>query len=152
LTYKKVLVLGDLNQLNGPGENSHSGTGLYAENVELYGSLTTPIAEGQSYAGINTKSDIESAHFNEEKETIVFFAGAKGSSSISDSSFYVTDKGSLYASKGRFEGAVITSGRIEGSEIEAAKLYGSGLEGAALSIYDTAKGIAFKTIKEDKSE
>ena len=163
LVYKKVLVLGDLGQLNTLGNNDHSGTGLYAENVELYGSLTTQIQSGiTTYAGINTKSTIGSDHFKEKvlidgkeedkKESIIFFAGAPTKEEINKAAFYVTDEGSLYAAKGRFEGAVITNGRIEGSEIKTAKLIGSNEgAGAALSIYDTAKGIAFKTIKEEET-
>lgn len=158
LAYRKVLVLGDLGQLNTQDNNDHSGTGLYAENVELYGSLTTQIQTGiTTYAGINTKSTAVSDHFKEKievdgieiekTEPIIFFAGAPNKNEISKAAFYVTDGGSLYASKGRFEGAVITNGRIEGSEIKTAKLYGSvDIEGIpALSIYDANKGIAFKT-------
>lgn len=155
LVYKKVLVLGDLGQLNTQDNTDHSGTGLYAENVELYGSLTTPIQTDNlnqtTYAGINTKSTITSSHF--ENEPIIFFAGAKNKKDITNSTFYVTSNGKLYASAGTFKGAIITEGIIEGSEIRTAKLYGSNEgAGAALSIYDTAKGIAFKTIKEDESE
>ena len=155
LVYKKVLVLGDLGQLNTQGNNNHNGTGLYAENVELYGSLTTPIQiddlNQTTYAGINTKSTITSKHF--ENEPIIFFAGAKNKEDIINSAFYVTNNGKLYASAGTFKGAIITEGVIEGSEIRTAKLFGSNEGvGAALSIYDTAKGIAFKTINEDKSE
>lgn len=154
LDYKKVLVLGDLAQI----DNNHSGTGLYAENVELYGSLTTQAqSEITTYAGINTKSTIVSDHFKEkvliddeetEKvEPIIFFAGAPNKNEINKAAFYVTDEGSLYASKGRFEGAVITNGSIEGGIIKAAKVYGTQTDGA-LSIYDTTGGIAFK--KEDE--
>lgn len=164
LVYKKVLVLGDLGQLNTQGNKDHNGTGLYAENVELYGSLTTQIQSGiTTYAGINTKSTIVSDHFKEKilidgeekekTEPIIFFAGAPTKEEINKAAFYVTDEGSLYAAKGRFEGAVITNGKIEGSEIRTAKLFGSSEgTGAALSIYDTAKGIAFKAIKENNSE
>lgn len=164
LVYKKVLVLGDLGQLNTQGNKDHNGTGLYAENVELYGSLTTQIQSGiTTYAGINTKSTTVSDHFKEKilidgeeiekTEPIIFFAGAPNKKEINKAAFYVTDEGSLYASKGTFKGAIITEGKIEGSEIKTAKLYGSNEGvGAALSIYDTAKGIAFKTVKEDKGE
>lgn len=159
LVYKKVLVLGDLGQLNTQGNKDHNGTGLYAENVELYGSLTTQIQSGiTTYAGINTKSTIGSDHFKEKvlidgkeedkKEPIIFFAGAPNKNEINKAAFYVTDKGSLYASKGTFEGAVITKGNIEGSIIKAAKVYGTQTNGA-LSIYDTAGGIAFKKENEE---
>jgi hypothetical protein len=131
---------------------------LYAENVELYGSLTTQIQSGiTTYAGINTKSTAVSDHFKEKievdgieiekTEPIIFFAGAPNKNEINKAAFYVTDEGSLYASKGTFKGAIITEGKIEGSEIRTAKLYGSvDIEGIpALSIYDANKGIAFKT-------
>ena len=120
--------------------------GLAMQKALLYGSLTTQAQSGiTTYAGINTKSAITSDHFTEKTEPIIFFAGAPSKSEINEAAFYVTDEGSLYASKGRFEGAVITNGSIEGSVIRTAKVYGTETNGAALSIYDTAQGIAFKT-------
>lgn len=156
LSYKKTLVLGDLT-----GITSNGGTGLYAENVHLYGSLTTQGINDNDqviFAGINTQSMQNSSKFTNEK--VILFAGAKSETSIGDSYFHVTDQGSLYASKGIFEGAIITKSKIEGSEIHTAKIYGTGGDSEntedttpALSIYDTSKngGIVFKEIIENEN-
>ena len=56
--YEKKLVLGDLT-----GINSKYGTGLYAENVFLNGTLTTKTGE-QNYAGVNTLTGANATKFD----------------------------------------------------------------------------------------
>lgn len=144
LEYNKVLILGDL---SGKSE----GTGLYAENVELYGSLTTSISVDNIepiYAGINTKSNKTSQKFADE--TVIFFAGANSREGIGSAPFHITNKGNIYASQGRFEGAIITESVIKGGEIHTAEIYGTG-SSPALTIYDTKKGISFKNIAKEET-
>jgi hypothetical protein len=73
-------VLGDLT-----GINENYGTGLFAENVFLKGSLITKVGEG-SYAGINTLNGAQATVFEQkgigskegyDKSKIVIWAGAK---------------------------------------------------------------------------
>ena len=139
LNFTKTLVLGDLSGLESKG---CTGTGLYAENVFLYGSLTTQIPTDQSttYAGINTNSQV-----TKNDETIIIFAGAEGAEvgQIKGAPFYVTDQGNLYASKGTFSGT-IKSSEIIGSTIEAATIIGNG-NNPALTIKDTSAGIVFSS-------
>ena len=132
------VFIGDLNSVGYPGY------GLYSENVYLTGSLTTQINnEGfeSTYAGINTLNGATTTNGSK----IVFWAGATGMSSIADAPFQVTDTGSLYASQGIFEGAIISKSEIKGADIYAARIHGQ-LDGAAnsLTFYDASKGIVFK--------
>ena len=79
-------------------------------------------------------------------QKIVFWAGSDNitNTSIQQAAFQVTENGSIYASQGLFEGAIITQSIIQGARIYTSSLYG-GTEGqeAALKIYDTTKGIQF---------
>ena len=144
-TFEKKIVLGDLTGMPGA-----SGTGLYAENVFLNGTLTTKIQsnENSTYAGINTLTGANSIIFGDEDKTkIVFWAGSSGVSAedIQKASFQVTESGSIYANKGRFEGSLITDSIIKGASIHTAKIYGEDTKGnqAALQIFDTQRGIQF---------
>lgn len=58
VTYNRELILGDLTEIN-----KNYGTGLYAENVYLNGTLTTKVGES-NYAGINTISGAKANKFN----------------------------------------------------------------------------------------
>ena len=145
-SYNKKLVLGDLSSVEGA-----SGTGLYAENVFLNGTLTTKV-NNESYAGINTLSGAAATKFNEEdKSNIVFWAGSNDASpeSIQNANFQVTEKGSIYASQGIFEGSLITNSTIKGASIHTAKIYGEKRDNkgeysaAALQIFDADRGIEF---------
>jgi co-chaperonin GroES (HSP10) len=137
------VYLGDLSTLTIEG-NRLSGYGLYSDNVYLRGSLTTFYQEGESKssAGVNTNSEART----ESKEKIVFWAGAPGTDkeSIEQALFKVTEEGSIYAEKGIFNGSVISNSEIETSIIRTANIYGTGEGDAALTFYDTEKGISFK--------
>lgn len=119
------------------------GFGLYSENVYLAGSLTTQIDNnsGSTYAGINTLNGATATNGSK----IVFWAGATNMSSIAKAPFQVTDTGSLYASQGVFEGAIISKSEIKGADIYAARIHGY-LNGQSnsLTFYDASKGIIFK--------
>lgn len=121
------LFMGNLNSLN---KDNVTGYGFYGENVYLTGSLTTQ--NSNTYAGVNTLSQIESTKFgtvdSTTRENIIFWGGSNGVSTteIQNAPFQVTDKGSLYASKGVFEGTIITNAQIEASSLRAAAIYGSG--------------------------
>lgn len=66
-------------------------------------------------------------------------------SQIANAPFQVTEKGSLYAAQGLFEGAIISKSRIEGVDIYAARIHGwDNNESNSLTFYDAAKGIIFK--------
>lgn len=151
-----LLFLGNLNNLGKTSDNI-TGYGLYGENVFLQGSLTTKIptsGDSNTYAGINTISKVEASNEGISGK-IVFWAGANGNNeaSITNAPFYVTDKGDLFAQKGRFEGAIISKSEIQGADIYAARIHGwEGNESGALSIYDTDRGILFKTVLENNSE
>lgn len=142
------LLLGNLSLLKDRGIN---GFGLYGENVYLTGSLTTQV-NNNSYAGINTLSGVSAIKFNDlssiDNSKIVFWAGSAGTDagSLQNSKFQVTENGSLYAAQGLFEGSIITNSVIQASDLYAVRLFGgTETEAAALNIYDTAKGIVFKT-------
>ena len=142
------VLLGNLSLLQDRGIN---GFGLYGENVYLTGSLTTQV-NNDSYAGVNTLSSANAIKFNNlstpDNSKIVFWAGSAGTSaeSIQNSKFQVTEAGSLYAHKGLFEGSIITNSIIQASDLYAIRLFGgTETETAALNIYDTVKGIVFKT-------
>lgn len=157
LSYSKpTLFLGNLDNLGLTNEHI-SGYGLYGENVFLQGSLTTKVpAEGNknTYAGINTTSNVISTQAGVSGR-IVFWAGASKNddNEIQKAPFFVTDEGNLFARSGRFEGAIISKSEIQGADIYAARIHGwNDNESSALSIYDTNKGILFKTILENNSE
>ena len=142
------LLLGNLSPLKDRGIN---GFGLYGENVYLTGSLTTQV-NNNSYAGINTLTGVNAIKFNNLSSTdnskIVFWAGSAGTDagSLQNSKFQVTENGSLYAAQGLFEGSIITNSVIQASDLYAVRLFGgTETEAAALNIYDTTKGIVFKT-------
>ena len=142
------VLLGNLSLLQDRGIN---GFGLYGENVYLTGSLTTQV-NNDSYAGVNTLSSANAIKFNNlstpDNSKIVFWAGSTGTSAenIQNSKFQVTEAGSLYAHKGLFEGSIITNSIIQASDLYAIRLFGgTETETAALNIYDTVKGIVFKT-------
>lgn len=142
------VLLGNLSLLEDRGIN---GFGLYGENVYLTGSLTTQV-NNDSYAGVNTLSGVNAIKFNDlftsDNSKIVFWAGSAGTDaeSIQNSKFQVTENGSLYAAQGLFEGSIITSSIIQASDLYAIRLFGgTETETAALNIYDTVKGIVFKT-------
>lgn len=155
------LFLGDLSKL---GRLGYSGHGLYADNVYLNGSLTTKVGEN-SYAGVNTlngasalvfATDYKGKDVPEETDTskIVFWAGADSisTSAIQNAYFQVTEQGSIYASRAKLTNSLMVGGEIKGSDIYAARIHGWNDEDdsiAALTIYDTTKGISFKTKNEN---
>ena len=148
LSYKKRLVLGKLDEIEGL-----SGYGLYADNVYLKGSLTTATMDdgnGATYAGINTLSGIPFIQDTRGKDTskIIFWAGANTplSEDIQDAPFQVTEAGTVYATKAIFTESVFAGGSITGADLYAARIHGwNDEQSAALTIYDAAKGISFKT-------
>ena len=128
-SYSKKLILGDLNSAG------YSGYGLYADNVYLKGSLATEQTDNEnnkSYAGISTRTQIM-----KENERVMFWAGAKNEDDIINSPFIVTEKGSIYASKGIFSGSIISESIISRSTIEAATILGTEDEGPSLKIFNT---------------
>lgn len=149
-----LLVLGDLSGVADiKPESKIEGFGLYGENVYLTGSLTTEVAQN-SYAGVNTLSKVVSKKFGNDDERIVFWAGASENSgeAIQKSPFQVTEKGSIFANSGLFEGAILTKASISASKIYTAHLYGWDTDSssekatAPLTIhakYDGAPGINF---------
>lgn len=146
------LLLGNLNSLLLEGI---SGFGLYGENVYLTGSLVTQVAV-DSYAGVNTLNGVPANKFGvEDTSKIVFWAGAKSnqSSDIQASYFQVTEKGSIYASQGVFEGALITKSSIQAASLYAAHIYGgTEQQAAALNIHDTTNGILFFNDRNNSEE
>lgn len=139
------LLLGDLNESPIPRQNNENlGYGLYADNVYLHGSLVTELpGEGSAltYAGVNTIPTTIDGNFHEK---IVFWAGASSYNQAAASPFYVTEKGSMYAKQGIFEGSVISDSLIARSVIQAAIIEGTG-QSPSLKIYDTGAdgGIGF---------
>ena len=150
------VFLGDLDYSNitffeGIDNTISRGFGLYSENVYLTGSLTTQINNnsGLTYAGINTLNGANASKFNQDtgatadNSKIVFWAGAPSPSSIVNAPFQVTERGSLYAAQGLFEGAIISKSIIRGTDIYAARIHGEGKSPNGLSFYDTNTGIVF---------
>lgn len=158
------LFLGDLEVLNDSKNIGYTGYGLYSDNVYLNGSLTTKVGEN-SYAGVNTlngasalvfATDYKGKDVPEETDTskIVFWAGADSisTSAIQNAYFQVTEQGSIYASRAKLTNSLMVGGEIKGSDIYAARIHGWNDEDdsiAALTIYDTTKGISFKTKNEN---
>ena len=147
------------------GEITHKGFGLYSENVYLSGSLTTKVVSdsGPTFAGVNTLNSASATKFSgkfgivEDTSKIVFWAGSASTKNadIQQSPFQITERGSLYASQGLFEGAIISRSRIEGTDIYAARIHGTGLkdsDGYGLAFYDANDGLVFyKGDIEDKT-
>ena len=148
IDYNLSLLLGDLSTLKsklGTEFNYIDGYGLYADNVFLHGSLITEDNVG-SYAGIHTFKDVDFSYqawgggrtdiYTNEK--IIFWGGANSlsPSDIQQSPFIVTDKGSIFASRGEFKGAVIADSIITDAIIQTPVIYGSGSK-PSLKIYDT---------------
>lgn len=129
------LLLGKLSSAKDASGNELSGYGLYADNVYLHGSLVTETASTDSttYAGVNTIPEVTDGIFSER---IVFWAGATVANGAGNSPFYVTENGSIYASRGRFTGSVIAESIISNSTIEAAVIKGTG-NSPSLKIYNT---------------
>lgn len=158
-TFDTKLSLGLLDKLG----KGMTGYGLYAENVYLKGSLTTISSkdtgamENATYAGVNTTTGVSATRFNstsvggtaiDDTSAIIFWAGAFGpeAEAIQAAPFQVTEKGTLYAAQGVFEGSIISKSVIQGSDIYAARIHGWENEnGAPLTIYDTDLGIVFKS-------
>lgn len=143
--------------------------GLYADNVILTGSLTTQVTSSTStnftYAGVNTLSQATATIFdnyfssNPDHSKIVFWGGSQGVSAdeIRTAPFQVTEKGSLYAKNGLFEGAIISKSEIKGVDIYGARIHGVAKDqefmtsaGAAvredygLAFFNATQGIVFK--------
>ncbi len=141
------LLIGDLSSIN-----NNYGYGLYADNVYLKGSLTTELSDGM-FAGINTQGLINATKFGgTDASKIVFWAGATSDSSphVQEAAFQVTEKGSLYASQGVFEGSIITKSVVECAKLYTPEIWGGSVEsGASLSIYNTLNGIVFRKIEDE---
>lgn len=151
LTSPKVF-LGDLDSSGIDfGSSGNKGYGLYSENVYLTGSLTTKLESGNNstYAGVNTLNGANAQVFDQiDNSKIVFWAGSTDTTnqSIQKAPFQVTEQGSLYASRGTFEGAIITKSTIQGVDIYAARIHGNGKNnnlGYGLAFYDASDGIVF---------
>lgn len=144
------VFIGDLNSVG------YTGYGLYSENVYLTGSLTTKVSteSGSTFAGVNTLNSASATKFTTEEtgvisdtSKIVFWAGSASTAvkDIQASPFQVTERGSLYAAQGRFEGAIISKSIIKGTDIYAARIHGQSNDGTnSLTFYDASKGIIFK--------
>lgn len=137
-------------------EITHKGFGLYSENVYLTGSLTTKVvsSSGPTFAGVNTLNSASATKFISESgivddtSKIVFWAGSASTANadIQQSPFQITERGSLYAAQGLFEGAIITKSRIQGADIYAARIHGTGHENHndyGLAFYDANHGLVF---------
>ena len=158
------VFLGDLDRSGinfagtGAAVKETRGFGLYSENVYLTGALTTRISDnsGSTFAGMNTVDGVTATVFgNEDESAIVFWAGASKTTKeeIQAAPFQITAQGSLYASRGTFNGAIITKSSItatslHGADIYAARIHGTGDptqggDGYGLAFFDTSDGIVF---------
>lgn len=146
--------------------------GLYAENVNLNGSLTTRTLSQQTsgegmvqntynYSGIGTAiysgapTTLNMAdRFPEavNRGQILLWAGADNATAegIQNSKFFVDEYGNMYAGSGYFDGTIITNSSIEAAEIKTMKLTGIGKKNTeeesaipALIIQDVDEGIHF---------
>lgn len=150
IDYRLNLLLGDLSTLakiEGTNFNYIDGYGLYADNVLLHGSLMTNATD--SYAGIHTSKDLNFNYDTWTRETavsedrnyidekIIFWGGANSlsDSDIQKSPFIVTDKGSIFASRGEFKGAVLSDSLIVNTIIKTPMIYGTGQQ-PSLKIYN----------------
>lgn len=148
------VFLGDLEKSQIVSDASLVGFGLYSENVYLMGALTTKFDSNSNvakYAGINTLNGAEANKFGQDDTSkIVFWAGSAGTAkeAVKDAPFQVTEKGSIYATRAKFQDSIITNSTITGAEIRTARIYGTGStenNGYGLSFYDATNGIAFFT-------
>lgn len=147
------LFLGDLSSLG----SGYDGYGLYSDNVYLKGSLTTELANG-SYAGINTLSNKTATKFGtDDISNIVFWAGAtlnNNEPNVQDALFQVTENGSVYAARAKLADSLIVGTTIKSAELYAARIYGDNEDNnePGLTIYNTTKGISFKSITEESGQ
>lgn len=150
------VFLGDLDKsgITLMGNQGLKGFGLYSENVYLTGSLTTQINNEDyesTYAGINTLNGAIASKFDQnigvapDSSKIVFWAGSASTANedIQKCPLQITEKGSLYAAQGLFEGAIISKSIIKGTDIYAARIHDEGDSPNGLSFYDTSNGIVF---------
>lgn len=118
-----------------------TGYGLYAENVYLHGALVTELKDDTTYySGFNGKRPKDSTG-----PYTLLWAGATsndGEYDIINAPFRVDSEGNLYASKGTFNGSIISNATIEAAEIVTPIITGNGKD-YALKIYNTTKGIGF---------
>ena len=142
------IVLGKISE-NDEERFGLTGYGLYADNVNVKGELTSRTES--LYSGINSNSQVFK-NKNDPTSKIILWAGAdiwekmgkeEIASAIRNAPFRVDLAGRVYASEGEF------SGKISGSEIYASKLYATTIYGwedgerAALEIRDACTGINF---------
>ena len=148
VNYTKHLILGKLSDSDIDSLEDIKGFGLYSDNVYLNGSLTTHSTEN-GYAGINTSSMIpftKSTGIIQDISPIIFWGGANEPSNISNALFQVTANGTLYTTQAIIENSVIAGADIYGSKIYAAELHGwENGQSSELAIYNSSKGIVFKT-------
>ena len=148
------VFLGDLDKsginFSDAGTSQKRGFGLYSESAYLTGSLTTVVGASASpkFAGVNTLDGVTAIKFDDDTSPIVFWAGSNGTAAqeIQNAPFQVTNKGSIYAAQGIFEGALITKSSIQGADIYAARIHGTGIDQEqdyGLAFYDSSNGIIF---------
>ena len=171
------VYIGDLSnagfEITGLNFDGHS-YGLYSSNVILNGSLTTQVDSdtevNYTYAGVNTLSRVSANKFSGEDfpiadtTKIVFWAGSRGvqTEQIQESPFQVTERGSIYAQNGLFEGVIIARSKIKGVDIYAARIHGAAQDPQlmgqnatsqyGLAFYDAAQGIVFKAGGDSDSD
>lgn len=158
LMFTKHLILGNLNNTGIDVLSNMNGWGLYCDNVFLKGSLVTRIQSDSInsayYSGINTASTVQFAQKPESLPTfddssnIIFWSGAKSIDEISKAPFQVSARGTLYAQDAIIVNSTF-SGSIHSSEIHTAKIFG---EDSGLTIYDSAKGISFKSLLDSEEK
>lgn len=125
------LILGKLQESLG------GGYGLYCDNVYLNGQIVSSsiIENKEMTTGINTSSSIISEYLDDESP-IIFWGGAEDGN-ISEAKFQITQKGSLYANTGLFEGSILTKSILRGAKIYAAEIHGDEDLNGQLAIYNT---------------
>ena len=170
LANRTRVFLGDLNSVQSAftdfGE-ALSGYGLVGDNVFLQGSLTTIVPDNiespHTYAGINTVSNITATKFTNDNSHIVFWGGAASLSerAIQTAPFQVTEQGSLYASQGIFEGAILSRSKIIGAQLYTAEIHGWALNentadytgsSAPLAFYNVDHGLTFNKCDYDNED
>lgn len=140
LSVTPQIILGDLTGLKfGITDVDLHGSGLYAQNVYLTGTLTTQYQElgtnAIKYAGVNTYSGTKGVPFIKSSESqlldldesnIVFWAGSNGTSAehVQEAKFQVTSNGTLYARQGYFKGSIFADATIEASKLVAPLITG----------------------------
>lgn len=160
--YDVKLFLGDFQALSDknliPNSAEFSdGWGLYADNVYLKGSLVTEQVQSGSnnstFAGVSTRTNA-TVKVEDEDERIMFWAGAHDVSNINESPFIVTEKGTILAKKGIFEGTVLSNVLITESTVRTPAIYGVGKD-PSLKIVNTNPaygGISFYLVAFDISQ